>query len=71
MNKRIITQEPERSKKLNDALESLRNVYEPDVKKLVSLCYKLGATQEQIGDALDLTRSTVSLKYPRRKEENE
>jgi predicted transcriptional regulator len=70
MNKRSIPQEAERSKKLNDALTALRNVYEPDVDSLVRLVYSLGGNQQQIADALGITTSMVSMRYPKKEKKS-
>lgn len=71
MNKRIITQEAERSKKLNELLQGLHDIYKDDVRRAVYLCYELGGTQEQIADALGIARSTVAIKYPKKEDKHE
>lgn len=65
--KQSITQESEKSRRLNEALEKLRGVYEPDVESLVYLAYRLGGTQEEIANALNTPREVVSKKYPKKK----
>ncbi len=66
MSKRIITQESERSKKLNDLLQGLHNLYKDDVQNAINLCYELGATQEQISKALGKPRSTIAIQFPKK-----
>lgn len=66
MSKDIITQQAEKSKKLNELLSGLQNLYKDDVRRVVYLCYELGATTTQVADALGVERNTVSQLYPKK-----
>lgn len=66
----IITHESERSKKLNELLQGLHNLYKQDVENAIALCYELGATQDQIAKALGSPRSTIAIKYPKKGKKN-
>jgi DNA-directed RNA polymerase specialized sigma24 family protein len=65
MKKRIIAQEADRSKKLNELLRGLQDLYKDDVRNTVNLCYQLGATQEQVAQALGTSLSNVKMLYPK------
>lgn len=70
MNKHSISHEAERSKKLNGLLQGLHNLYKDDLERVIYLCYDLGGTQEEIAEALGLSRGAVAMKYPKKKEKN-
>lgn len=69
MTRDIITQENERSKKLNELLQGLHDLYKEDVASVVYLCYELDATQEQVAKALGMSRVRVAQLYPKTKKE--
>lgn len=62
---------PEKVLRLNQLLGQLSSFYKDDVKKVVQLCYELGATYEQVADALKTTRQNIHKQYPKEKKETE
>ena len=67
MSNASIPHKAERSKKLNELLGGLQDLYKDDVKNVIYLCYDLGATVQQVADALGTTKQNVSLLYPKGK----
>ena len=63
---KIITQESDRSKRLNELLQGLHDLYKDDVEQAVYLCYDKGATVEEVAQALGVTKAEVSRKFPKK-----
>jgi len=67
MNKRIITHEVERSKRLNSYLQGLKGLYEEDLEKMIYFCYEeFNATYDQVAKALGKTPQAVHKQYPKK-----
>ena len=67
MTKRIITQEAARSRRLNEHLQGLKNLYKEDLEKMVYFCYsEFDATYDQIGQALGISRAEAYRQYPKK-----
>jgi len=61
-------QEHEKSKKLNQYLQGLKNLYQEDLERVIYYCYKeFNATYQQIGKALGKTKQAVQQQYPKEK----
>lgn len=65
MTNKIISHETNKSRKLNEYLQGLRNLYKDDTANVIQLCYELGATYEQVGNALGITRAEAFRQYPK------
>ncbi len=66
MNKEEYLKEQLRSKRLNLYLQGIHDLFAEDVVALVQLCYKLGATYDDIGNALGISRQRVYQKFPKK-----
>lgn len=50
---------------LHELAETLHKHYQRNEKKLVYLCYSKGITQQEIGDALGVSKQRITQKYPK------
>jgi len=67
MSKKIISHEVENSKKLNEHLQGLKNLFGEPLKNLIYYCYdEFDASYEQIGNALGKSRQAVEQQYPKK-----